>query len=75
MQIGAQGRNQPVRVRHRHEDFQSGFFYNLIKSVTYALPVTVCASKRQLLSVIKAQNWHTNLSESSGDNILISAPY
>ena len=47
---------------HRHEDFQSGFnFYNLIKSATYALPISVCASKCQLLPVIRAQIWHINL--------------
>jgi hypothetical protein len=43
---GAQERNQPVRVRHRHEDFQSGlYFSNLIKSVAYALSISICASK------------------------------
>jgi len=37
-----------VRDRHRHEDFQSGlYFYTLIKSVTYALPFSICASKWQ----------------------------
>ena len=33
---------------HRHEDFQSDLnFLNLIKSVTYARPISICASKRQ----------------------------
>ena len=37
---------------HRHEDFQSDLnFLNLIKSATYALPISVCASKCQLLTV------------------------
>jgi len=37
-----------ARIRHRHEDFQSDlYFSNLTKSVTYALPVSACASKRQ----------------------------
>ena len=47
--VGAQGRNRPagapaVRVRYRHEDFQSDFdFYNLIKSITYdAFPTRLC---------------------------------
>ncbi len=36
--------------RRKHEDFQSDlYFHNLIKSVAYALPTSVCASKRQLL--------------------------
>ena len=40
------GPHSAVRVRHRHEDFQSNSnFLNLIKTVTYALPVSICASK------------------------------
>ena len=35
-----------VRARHQHGDFQSDLnFLNIIKTVTYALPVSVCASK------------------------------
>ena len=44
--IGARGGIGRVRLRHRHEDFQSDlYFSNLIKSVTYALPISICASK------------------------------